>query len=172
MFGMDKKHIRLLVILVVVAVVGIITGRHFFRTEETRIRAQLRILAVNTSRAPGDGGLSLSLKNQRLLNLFVNPCRLTVPEYDIDLRMTPHQIAGEVFRVHSRVSELSLRFYDINIFMLSEQFVEVRTTANLQAATGERGSFSESVELLIMMTKEEDGEWRFASFEQVEILQR
>ncbi len=145
--------------------------RHFTTGEEAAIRRKLSALEDNISRSPGDGNITLSLKNQRLTPLFANPCRIKIPKYNVDMETTPREIAAQVFRLHSRASRVDLRFYDISITLTGEKKAEIIATVNVQGRAPEGGRFSETEEAFIEVVKEED-EWKFASFEQIEILER
>ncbi len=85
--------------------------------------------------------------------------------------MKPREIASQIFRLHSRTSIINLRFYDTAIIPLDENSAEITVTANVQGRATNGGRFSDTEEIIIEAVKQEE-EWRFASFEQVEILKR
>ena len=170
---LTRKHLLAAAIVSILAVFFAV--RYLAVCEETEVRRRLRQLAGNLSRRQADSGLRLSLKNQRLAALLADPCRFVVPTYEIDVAMRPRQAAAEVFRLHSQISQVSVRFYDVRVDFPEPRRAAVRTTAYVRARNGtERraGAFADEFELSIDMVLDQRDGWLFARFEQVEVLQR
>lgn len=167
---MTVKKITIAV-LVMLAILAFFTVRHFSRTEKAAIRRRLSTLQENLSRSRRDGNFSLTLKNQRLLPLFADPCRLIIPQHDIDMTMSPQELASEIFRLQTRTAKINIDFFDTSISLLNQDKASVSTTTRYEIHGETSNTHSDVEEIRIKLIKEED-EWLFTLFEQIEILER
>ncbi len=162
-----------LIALLLTGLIVVLAIRHFRSSDQAAIRRQINSLTTNVSRPEGEGAIRLAFKNQRLAPLFADPCRFIFPSQNLALELRPQEVAAEVARVHARVASFSLRLHDVSIALAGDSRAEITATASVRGSGqnwGER-PHQDSLQVNIEMVKV-DGEWRFAKFEEVQVLQR
>lgn len=161
-----------------IALVGLIVilafkVKEMLLSDENKIRDRLASLEKIVSKSASDGGTQLLIKSQRLPDLLHDPCILELPDYDVDTQFTPRQAAAELARMHARLAVLTVRFMDIEINLAKNQATvncTTRVEGNDQLGTE---SGKDTVEMVCELRKsDQDNQWRFTRFHQVDVLKR
>lgn len=143
----------------------------FFTTDKGEIEKRLASLVENISRDRGEGKISLGLKNQKLQKMLTDPCRISIPRHNIEVKKSPLELASYVSRLGARAQRVNIRFYDTSISLINNTEAVVNTTLRAKGEIRSNKSFSEVEQIKIELVKK-DNEWLFSSFEQVEVLQK
>jgi hypothetical protein len=147
--------------------------RSRFLPDEIRIKKCLEKLAETVSKNKDDGGADLLVKSQRLPDLLENPCRLNLPDYDVDIKLTPREAASELARMHSQLHVLTVEFMDVTV-EVTEATATIDCTVRVTGTDYQASDpGTDTVEMVCELRKsDEDGVWRFAAFRQVDVLKR
>jgi len=147
--------------------------RDWLMSEETRIRKRLNTLEQVVSKKTGDQGTELLVKTQRLPGLLDDPCTLELYEFDVPIALPPRQAVAQLARAHSQLDELKVRFFDVNI-EVTQATAKIHCTVSAKATRGTGGETEgDVVEIVCEVRKStDDGKWRFASFKQIDVLQK
>ena len=168
---MVKWIVRILLVGLIVLLALELRSR--FLPDETKIEKRLDKLEEILTKNKDDGGTDLLVKSQRLPDLLEDPCRLKLPDYDLDVKLTPREAASELARMHSRLEVLTVNFMDVEIEVVENTATvncTVRVMGNDQVGSDPG---TDTVEMICELRKsDEDGIWRFAVFRQIDVLKR
>jgi hypothetical protein len=154
-----------------IMIIAIVLAVSCAPSEEKRVKKQFELLSKWVSKDSGENAFTLAKKIQNIANLFVDDCKITVPEESLSGTYAKDEISRYAGQARLRFSKLSLRFNDFDIDFPEEAMANVYLTARVtgQSTAGER--VDEIRELQCVLRKIEDT-WFFSSIEVVEVLKK
>ena len=162
---------RLITFLLLMIIISILlTG--CFKSDEKNIRNQLKELSKIISKERDENKLKRLSKIQSIGSLFAENC-----EFDLDIKgleesLTPDEITSLLSRAHLSFSRLTLKFYDADISIISNDKAEIIVTVSLLGELENREDFENTIQIKCVMQKNNNDEWVFKSFKEVEMLEK
>jgi len=165
---------RYLLLGIAILVVGILSWKYLFPSEEKRVMKQFELLSQYVEKVAEEDILSAANRMKNISQLFADPCEFKIegdPSYSFIGSYSREEIKGYALRGRSYFSELSLRFDDYKIEFPEKRRAEVRLTGRLtgRSTAGER---VDEVRELFCILKKNKNLWLFNHLEVVEILKR
>lgn len=154
-----------------VVVIGIVMARALFPSEERKIRKEFVSLSKWMSKGRGETAFTMVRKTKRVGTFFAAPCRFDTPIYSFSGTYTPEEISSYAAEVHLHFSELSLRFYDLDVDILSDDTARAVLTAKVEGRTSTGEYVQETHEVECELRKGED-RWLFHEVRVVEVLKK
>ncbi len=113
----------------------------------------------------------MAKKTKDIGTLFAEACRLEVDNASLSGTYTPDEISSFAAQARLQFSEVSLRFYDLDVEFPNEHTAKVFLTAKL---TGRllAGEYVNEVHELTSVLKRIENRWLFSSFEVIEVLEK
>ncbi|MBD3307244.1 hypothetical protein GF339_12480 [candidate division KSB3 bacterium] len=146
-------------------------GWYVFFNEERRVKARFESLAEWVSKEPDEQQFAMARKIKNIESVFADPSRFDVPARDVSGTFPPSEIARRAALARSRFSQLTVKFYDLEVVFLAEDTALTTTTATLSGTTTDGEAIEETHELQCMLQKTDDA-WLFQEVEVVEVLQK
>ena len=162
--------VRYLIIAALI-IVGIVAVRHFAQTDEKKVRKQFESLSEWVTKEPDESIVTTSYKIQHIATLFANPCSFKADHISFTGSYTPEEISGFAGRSRFHFSNLSVKFYDLEVSFPDKKTAQVTLTATVTGETKSGEHIDATHELETVLTKAEV-EWLFSYFEIVEVLQK
>ncbi|NIQ39790.1 MAG: hypothetical protein GTN81_14560 [Proteobacteria bacterium] len=162
---------KLIVAAVLAVIVGIWAISHFSESEEKRIKKRFDLLAQWVSKESAESAFTIAKKTRHIGTLFAEECRLKAEVALLSGTYAPEEISSYAAQARLQFSELSLRFYDLNIEFTQEDVAKVILTARL-SGTSASGEAVNEIQELVSVLRKFDGEWLFTEFEVVEVLEK
>jgi len=159
------------IVITAVAILGIMAVRHLLQNDEKKVRRQFESLSEWVSKEPEESLVTTSYKIQHITTLFADPCAFKADIISFTGNYTPDEISGFAGRSRFYFSDLSLKFYDLDITFLEQGMAQVTVTTKLIGKTKGGEYVDATHELKTVLTKTE-GEWLFSHIEIVEVLQK
>jgi hypothetical protein len=163
----EKKYLFMGVVVLAVAIVAII----FFPTETGRVKKQFRSLTKWIAKKPDESNITMALKIKNIKTVFAPTCQLDIPAEDFSGAYSAKEVAQNAAAARSQFSEISLKFYDLEVDFPEEETAKASTTAKLTGFTTEGDAIEETHELECTLQKIE-GSWLFTEVEVVEVLKK
>lgn len=165
------EKIKYIIILGVVLVAGIIAFIFVSQSEEARIRKQFKFLAENMKKTPKEPPLISSSKANRIKALFTETCTIHAPAYSFSRDLSSQELFSLVLTARSKYSEISLKFYDLNIDFPQKGTAIVRLSAGMTGKLRTGEDMDDIHELECKLTKVEDN-WLLKKIQMVEVLKK
>lgn len=160
------------IIIAILIVIGVIVAvHHFSQSAEKEVRKQFDRLSEWVSKDPGESVFTTSNKMQNIATLFADPCRFKADIISFTGSYTPEEVSRFVARSRFYFSELSLKFYDLEIDFPEEGIANVTLTAKLTGKIKGGESVDATHEIESVLTDIED-QWLFSEFEVIEVLKK
>lgn len=159
------------IVIAAIIIVGIVAVRHFAQTDEKKVRKQFALLSEWVTKEANESIVTTSYKIQHIATLFADPCRLKADLISFTGSYTPEEISGFAGRSRFHFSNLSLKFYDLNLSFPDKETAQVTLTATVTGETKSGEHVAATHELETVLTKTED-EWLFSYIELIEVLQK
>ncbi len=163
----EKKNVLIGIVVLAAIVVVII----FFPTETGRVKKQFRSLARLIAKESDESNLTMALKIKNIQSLFAPTCQLDIPAQDFSGTYSNKEIAQNAAVARSQFSEISLKFYDLDVDFPEEGTARAFTTAKLIGISTEGDAIDETHELECTLQKIKDN-WLFTDVEVVEVLKK
>lgn len=163
----EKKYLFMGVVVLAVAIVAIV----LFPTEAGRVKKQFRSLAKWIAKEPDESNITMALKIKNIMTVFAPTCRLDIPAEDFSGTYSAKEVAQNAAVARSHFSEISLKFYDLEVDFPEKGTAKASTTAKLTGITIEGDAIEETHELECTLQKIEDS-WLFTEVEVVEVLKK
>lgn len=160
------KPFLLLIIIISILLTGC------FKSDEKKIRNQLKELSKIVSKEQDENKLKRLGKIQAIGSLFAEQC-----EFDLDIRglgepLNPDEITALLSRAHLYFSRLTLKFYDADISIISDDNAGVIVTVSIWGELESREVFENTIQIECAMQKNNNDEWVFKSFKEVKMLEK
>ncbi len=154
-----------------ITVIGIGAVLYLFPSEEKKIKKQFRLLAEWVSKKPGENPITMAYKIKKIETLFDGRCEFEVPSYSFSGRYTPEEISGYATRGRLSLSQLHLKFYDLEIAFPEKGIARVTLTAKVTGRSN-GGEYLDEAHELASLVKKVGKRWLFSKFEAVEVLRK
>ncbi len=166
---MVKKKFLFIVGLMVI--LGIMLAIAFFPSEEKRVKKQFRLLSECVSKSPEENAFTLLQKMKNIGSLFNANCELKTDYPSLSGSYTREEISTYAGSARSHVSQLDLRFYDLQVIFPEKEVAKVTLTARLTGTSTAGERMDETRELECFMKKIEK-KWLFSKIEVIEVLKK
>lgn len=160
-----------IIILLLILIAGIWGVFYLFPSEEKKIKKQFTLLGQLASREADENPLAMAQKVRKIGGLFAEKCRLKVPGYSLSGVYNRQEIIALAARGRLHFSQLTLKFYDLNITFPEEREAKVSLTGRLIGKAQGRETVDETRELACAL-KRIDQEWAISELEVVEVLKK
>ncbi len=166
---MVKK--RYLLIGALIVILGIVLATTLFPSEEKRVKKQFRLLSEWVSKSPEENAFTLLQRMKNIGTLFDMHCKLKVPDQSLSGTYTREEISTYAGSARSHVSQLDLKFYDLQVVFPEKELAKVTLTARLTGLSTAGERMDETRELECLLRKIEN-KWFFSQIEVIEVLRR
>ncbi len=154
--------------LLVAAVLGLWL---FYPTRERQVRRQLRALASWATKEGPEGQLATAMR-ARDAERFVAPASTWSTEgQELSGTLTPSEIGRFVFAYRSHWSQISVKFYDLQVDFPEDAVADVTATVLLRGRSDAGDDLNETHEVNCRLEKG-DGGWLIHKVTVVEVLKR
>ena len=162
------KYLLIGLMMVVIGCVIVIT---VFPREEKRVKKQFHLLSEWVSKSPEENALTMLQKMKNIGSLFDAHCELKVPDQSLSGTYTREEISTYAGSARSHVSQLDLKFYDLQIVFPEKEVAKVTLTARLtgRSTAGEQMDDTRELECLLKKT---ENKWLFSQIEVIEVLKK
>jgi hypothetical protein len=162
---------RSIIVGALIVVVGIWVVLYLFPSEEKKVKKQFRLLAEWVSKEPGESPITMVYKIKNIGTLFDGTCEFKIPAYSFSGNYTPEEISGYASSGRLSLSQLDLKFYDLDIAFPDKGIAKVTLTARVTGKSSSGEYIDEAHELESLLKKIEK-KWFFSKFEVVEVLKK
>jgi hypothetical protein len=162
---------RYLLIFGLMVILGIVIAITFFPSEEKRVRKQFRLLSECVSRSPEENAFTLLQKMRDIGGLFDEHCELRTDYPSLSGTYTREEISTYAGSARSHVSQLDLRFYDLQIVFPEKEVAKVTLTARL-TGTSTAGERMDEIRELECLLRKIGNKWLFRQIDVVEVLKK
>lgn len=163
--------IKYLLIGVLTVIVGIVVAITLFPSEEKKVKKQFHFLSEWVSKSPEEKPFTMLQRMKNIGTLFDANCELKVPDQSLSGIYTREEISTYAGSARSHVSQLDLKFYDLQIAFPGKEVAKVTLTARLTGRSTAREKMDETRELECLLKKIEN-KWLFSQIEVVEVLKK
>ncbi|HYA94542.1 MAG TPA: hypothetical protein VEK32_23895 [Thermodesulfobacteriota bacterium] len=162
---------RYLFILGLMVILGIVIAITFFPSEEKRVKKRFHLLSVWVSKSTEENAFTMLQKMRDIGSLFDEHCDLETDYPSLSGSYTREEISTYVGSARSHVSQLSLKFYDLQIVFPEKEVAQVTLTARLtgRSTAGEQMDETRELECLLRKTEKK---WLFRQIDVVEVLKK
>ncbi len=162
------KYLLIAALIVILGMVIVITA---FPSEEKRVKKQFRLLSEWVSKSTEENAFTMLERMKEIGSLFDAHCELKVPDQSLSGSYTREEISTYAGSARSQVSQLDLKFYDLQVAFPEKDVAKVTLTARLtgRSTAGER--MDETRELECFLRKIER-KWLFSRIEVIEVLKK
>jgi hypothetical protein len=163
--------IKYLLIAALILILGIVMAITVFPSEEKRVKKQFRLLSEWVSKSTEENAFTMLQRMKDIGSLFDAHCELKVPDQSLSGSYSREEISTYAGSARSQVSELDLKFYDLQVVFPEKEVAKVTLTARLtgRSTAGER--LDETRELECLLRKIEK-KWLFSQIEVIEVLKK
>src|SRR4030042_3626162 len=161
--------IKYLLIGVLMVIIGIVVAITLFPSEEKRVKKQFLLLSEWVSKSTEENAFTMLQRMKDIGSLFDAQCELKVPDQSLSGTYTREEISTYAGSARSHVSQLDLKFYDLQIVFPEKEVAKVTLTARLtgRSTAGEQMGETRDLECLL---KKIENKWLFSQIEVVEVL--
>ena len=159
------------IIALAAGVAAIFIFLNYYGGEKARIKKQFSRLEDCFHKERGEALLSTGLKMRSLQGFIAPQCEVQVLEAMMSGIFTPAESAANAMRVREIFSELSLRFYNLDIESPQKDEARVSFKVRLTGKNSRDELFNEIRQFQCVMRKI-DGQWLFSRCEEVETLKK
>jgi hypothetical protein len=155
----------------IIVSLGIFVAVRLFPSEQKRVRKQFALLAKSVSRKLGENPITTASKVQKVRTLLAENCSLRthIPEFSGGL--TGEEVCGLIAQARLQFSNLSVKFYDLEIEFPEEKMAKATLTVNVAGTMTDGVRIDETHELECVLKKIEN-KWLFSECEVVEVPKR
>jgi len=157
-----------LILIIVFTGYKVITGLN--KSEEDKIRDKINELKEVMNKDEDIGKAKLILKNQSFKKLLDNPVQVNISSYNTSRTFSPREAAAQLTKIQTQINEIKIKFYDLEISVDKDQAM-VNTAVRATAVNGSQKT-AESAAIQIKMIKDENNEWLFKSFQEIDVLRK
>jgi len=163
--------IKYLLIGVLIVIIGIVVAITLFPSEEKRVKKQFRLLSEWVSKSTEENAFTMLQRMKNIGTLFDAHCELKVPDQSLSGTYTREEISTYAGSARSHVSQLDLKFYDLQIVFPEKEVAKVTLTARLtgRSTAGEQMDDTRELECLLKKT---ENKWLFSQIEVIEVLKK
>ncbi len=162
---------RYLLIGMLMAILGSVIAITVFPSEEKRVKRQFSLLSERVSKSPEENAFTLLQKMRGMGGLFDEHCELKTDYPSLSGSYAREEISTYVGSARSHVSQLSLRFYDLQIVFPERDVAKVTLTARLTGRSTAGEQMDEIRELECLLKKIEK-KWLLSQIEVIEVLKK
>jgi hypothetical protein len=163
--------IKYLFIAALVVILGIVIAITVFPSEEKRVKKQFRLLSEWVSKSTEENAFTMLQRMKDIGSLFDAHCELKVPDQSLSGSYTREEISTYTGSARSQVSQLDLKFYDLQVVFPEKEVAKVTLTARLTGRSTAGEQIDETRELECLLRKIER-KWLFSQIEVIEVLKR
>jgi hypothetical protein len=162
---------KYLLIAALMVIFGIVMAITAFPSEEKRVKKQFRLLSEWVSKSTEENAFTMLERMKQIGSLFDAHCELRVPDQSLSGSYTREEISTYAGSARSQVSQIDLKFYDLQVAFPEKEVAKVTLTARLtgRSTAGER--IDETRELECLLRKIEK-KWLFSQIEVIEVLKK
>jgi hypothetical protein len=163
--------IKYLFVAALIVVLGIVIAIAALPSEEKRVKKQFRLLSEWVSKSTEENAFTMLQRMKEIGSLFDAHCELKVPDQSLSGSYTREEISTYAGSARSQVSELDLKFYDLQVAFPEKEVAKVTLTARLtgRSTVGERMDETRELECLLRKIEKK---WLFSQIEVIEILKK
>lgn len=156
-----------IIIFVLILIAGVSTFLWFYQNDEAKIKKRFETLAEKIEKNPDETELSAALKSRSISELFEKTVDIQFPSHLISKAFEKTDISANVMVARGRYSEISVKFYDLNIKFPKDGLADVYLSATVDArlTSGEQDN---EVHNLHCTLKKIDKDWFFTKIKEVE----
>jgi hypothetical protein len=156
---------------VLIVIIGSVIAIAVFPSEEKRVKKQFHLLSKWVSKSTEENAFTMLQRMKNIGTLFDAHCELKVPDQSLSGTYTREEISTYAGSARSHVSQLDLRFYDLQIVFPEKEVAKVTLTARLtgRSTAGERTDETRELECLLRKIEKK---WLFSQIEVVEVLKK
>ena len=164
-------RMKYLLIAALMVIFGIVMAITAFPSEEKRVKKQFRLLSEWVSKSTEENAFTMLERMKQIGSLFDAHCELRVPDQSLSGSYTREEISTYAGSARSQVSQIDLKFYDLQVAFPEKEVAKVTLTARLtgRSTAGER--IDETRELECLLRKIEK-KWLFSQIEVIEVLKK
>jgi sensor histidine kinase YesM len=163
--------IKFLLIGVLIVIIGIVVAIAVFPSEEKRVKKQFNLLSEWVSKSPEENPFTMLQRMKNIGTLFDAHCELKVPDQFLSGSYTREEISTYAGSARSHVSQLDLKFYDLQIVFPEKGVAKITLTARLTGKSTAGEQMDEIRELECRLKKIEK-KWLFSQIEVIEVLKK
>ncbi len=154
-----------------IVLAGIWVFLYLFPSEEKKVKKQFRLLAGWVSKEPGESPITMVYKIKNIGTLFDETCEFNIPAYSFSGTYTPQEISSYAGSGRLSLSQLDLKFYDLDITFPEEGVAKVSLTARVTGKSNS-GEYVDEAHELESLLKKVEKKWLFSKIEVVEVLKK
>jgi hypothetical protein len=158
-------------VLLLIAAAGALAVFFLFPGEEKKVKKQISHFARYFSKEEKENIPAMAGKMRGLELLFTESCELAAPPYSLAGHFSRKEIVNLAARARLHFAGLSLKFHDLSVSFPDRETARVVLTGEAKGKTSGGTPFQDVREMECLLKKEE-GRWRFARWEVVEVLKR
>lgn len=159
------------VLAVLILAAGLAAFALFYNSDEAKIKRQFKALSSALSLEPGESQLQAAAKAMKIAQMLADPCTVSIPTYDIATAIARADAQTHIMLGRSRFSRLSVAFHDMTVFVREKGLAEVTVTVYVSAST-EGAPLEDDVFEVRCNLEKINGEWLFAAFNEVVVLEK
>jgi ketosteroid isomerase-like protein len=163
--------IKYLLIAALIVILGIVMVITVFPSEEKRVKKQFRLLSEWVSKSTEENAFTMLQRMKDIGSLFDAHCELKVPDQSFSGSYSREEISTYAGSARSQVSQLDLKFYDLQVVFPEKEVAKVTLTARLtgRSTAGERMDETRELECLLRKIEKK---WLFSQIEVIEVLKK
>jgi hypothetical protein len=150
--------------------VALVIGAWFVMrpSDEKKIAARFEAFSANISKGDKESPANMAIKAQFLDSLMAEEVKLSTSRNMLNGTFSREEFSSLIFRLRGMFTYMKLQFYDLQI-VVDGEVAAVTGTAKLDMRTHIGEAVSEVREIDAKLVKV-DGKWRFASFNEAQVL--
>ena len=160
-------HSKKIIIFALILIAGIGIFLWFYQNDEAKIKRRFETLAQKIDKKPDEAELSGALRSRSISELFDKTVDIRFPSHSISQSFAKTELPANVMAARERYSEISVKFYDLNIKFPKDGLADVSLFASVDArlTSGEQDT---EVYNLNCTLKKIDKDWFFSKIEEIE----
>jgi hypothetical protein len=163
-----KRYLFIVGLMVILGIVIVIT---FSPSEEKRVKKRFHLLSEWVSKSTEENAFTMLQKMRDIGSLFDEHCELKTDYPSLSGSYTREEISTYVGSARSHVSQLSLKFYDLQIVFPEKEVAKVTLTARL-TGTSTAGERMDEIRELECLLRKIEKKWLFRQIDAVEVLRK
>jgi hypothetical protein len=156
---------------VLMVIIGIVAGITLYPSEEKRVKRQFNLLSEYASKSPEENTFTMLQKMKNIGTLFDEHCELKARSQSLSGSYAREEISTYAGSARSHLSQIDLRFYDLQIGFPETGVARVTLTGRLTGKSTAGEQVEETRELECTLKKIEK-RWLFSAIEVVEVLKK
>jgi hypothetical protein len=150
-------------------IIGIVVVVRLFPSEEKKARRQFALLSKCVSKGSRENPITTASKVQKLRALLAENCSLKTHIPEFSGSFTGQELSSLIAQARLQFSNLSAKFYDVEIDFPEEEMATATLTVNVAGTMADGVRIDETHELECVLKKIE-GKWLFSECQVVEVL--